>query len=105
MQDAFTKSLSKVDDSWLKLLSNNHNMTLKVAVTGGSAPLDMMQALSHGEIDVNGHTIKREPLDVRPDWLDEHPALDVIYPQLAVAIGGTAEVMPRVDNAPQRLYR
>ena len=74
---------------------------LHVVVTGGSSPLPMMQALGKGPIEVKGHRIMRQSIDPKPYWMEDMPdELLTVYPQLAVAIGGAAEVMPETNDAP-----
>ena len=105
IEDGFTSALANVSDSWLKWLSSSP-MCLQVVVTGGSAKLDMMQKLSSGIVDVRGYKIQRVALDHQPSWLEDAPeALRAIYPQMAVAIGGTSEEMPETLDAPTHLLR
>ena len=100
IEEGFQRALESVDDSWLKWLSMN-DVRLNVVITGGSSPLPMMQALGKGAIEVNGYKILRVQADPRPEWMDEvSDALQAIYPQLAVAIGGAAEEMPETLSAP-----
>jgi molecular chaperone HscA len=100
VEAAFTKSLEAVDETWLRWLAMDR-VRLHVVLTGGSSPLPMMQALGSGPIDVKGHRIQRESVDARPLWMDDMPGeLLAVYPQLAVAIGGTAETLPETLDAP-----
>ena len=75
---------------------------LHVVLTGGSSELPMMQALAEGSIRVKGkYTIERERADPRPTWMEDQPEeLLEVYPQLAVAIGGTAPELPTTMTAP-----
>ena len=104
IKDEFARSLSAVDDTWLTWLARAP-MRLKVVVTGGSSHLDMMQDLAIGVIDVRGFKIERQPLDVVPEWVNDSPQLQAVYPQLAVAIGGVNPDLPTVKTAPGYLVR
>lgn len=96
----FKGVLEAVDKSWLPLLDRGG---LNVVLTGGSSSLPMMRALGEGFIHVKGHPIKRRLINPKPYWLDDMPnELLVVYPQLAVAIGGTAKTMPETKDAPDR---
>lgn len=105
MESEFAKALESVSDSWLQWLSSSP-MRLNVVVTGGSAALDMMQALSKGIVNVRGYKIRRTPVDARPDWIrNESEELQRVYPQLAVAIGGSSDEIPDTLSAPADLKR
>ena len=100
VEDGFKKALGAVDESWLRWLAMD-GVRLHVVVTGGSSPLPMMQALGKGPIEVKGHRIMRQSIDPKPYWMEDMPdELLTVYPQLAVAIGGAAEVMPETNDAP-----
>jgi molecular chaperone HscA len=100
VENGFKKSLEAVDESWLRWLAMD-GVRLNVVLTGGSSTLPMMQALGQGPIDVKGHRILRQAVDARPDWMaDMALELQAVYPQLAVAIGGTAETLPETLTAP-----
>lgn len=100
VEDGFRDSLERVDESWLRWLAMD-GVRLHVVITGGSSPLPMMQALGKGPIEVKGYKIMRDQIDPRPEWMsDVSDALQAVYPQLAVAIGGAAEEMPETLNAP-----
>jgi molecular chaperone HscA len=61
----------------------------------------MIQQLGIGLIDVKGHRILRQAVDPLPVWMhDMLSELLSAYPQLAVAIGGSAETMPETLTAP-----
>lgn len=100
VEDGFKKSLEAVDETWLRWLAMD-GVRLHVLLTGGSSSLPMMRALGRGAIDVKGHRIMRQEVNPAPKWMEEMPdELIAIYPQLAVAIGGSAETMPETLNAP-----
>ena len=62
---------------------------LSVVLSGGGATLPMVAELAEGAISVHGITVKKEKMDLVPEEFDDDPELAVVYPQLAVAIGGT----------------
>jgi len=96
----FKKALEAVDESYLRWLAME-GVRLNVVLTGGSSTLPMMKALGQGVVEVKGFRILREQVDPKPAWVNEESAeFASVYPQLAVAIGGAAEVMPETLNAP-----
>ncbi len=96
----FAKALEAVDASWLRWLAMD-GVRLNVVLTGGSSTLPMMKSLAQGMIEINGRRILRQQVDPRPAWMAEvTTGLEAAYPQLAVAIGGTAENMPETLTAP-----
>lgn len=100
IEDGFKQSLQAVDDTWLKWLAME-GVRLHVVLTGGSSALPMMQSLARGLIEVKGFKIMRKPVDPKPEWMDLMPGeLLTVYPQLAVAIGGTADNLPETLTAP-----
>ncbi len=100
VEAGFKKSLEAVDGSWLRWLSAP-GVHLRVVLAGGSSQLPMMKALAKGSIEINGFKIRREEISPRPQWVeDASEELQAVYPQLAVAIGGSAEYMPETLLAP-----
>lgn len=100
VETGFKKALEAVDETWLRWLTMD-GVRLHVVLTGGSSPLPMMQALGKGPINVKGHCILRQAVDPTPEWMEDMPdELLTAYPQLAVAIGGSAETMPETLTAP-----
>ncbi len=100
IEDGFRKALESLDDTWLRWLAME-GVRLNVVLTGGSSSLPMMRALSSGVIEVKGHRILRQPVDPKPEWMEDvSDELFGVYPQLAVAIGGAAEELPETFNAP-----
>ena len=100
VEAGFIKALQALDESWLRWLSAQ-GVRLRVVLTGGSSELPMMKALAKGSITVNGFEIQREEVSPRPQWVeDSSEELQAVYPQLAVAIGGSAEHMPQTLTAP-----
>lgn len=96
----FKKALEAVDETWLRWLAMD-GVRLHVVLTGGSSTLPMMKVLGEGMIEVRGFRILRKPVDPKPEWMDGVSGeLSVVYPQLAVAIGGVAETMPETLTAP-----
>jgi len=100
VEAGFRKSLEMLDETWLKWLANDQ-VKLHVVVTGGSSGLPMMKSLGKGVIIVRGHSIMRSAVDPVPRWMEDQPEEFVsLYPQLAVAIGGTALELPETLTAP-----
>lgn len=100
LEDAFLISLATLDDSWLKWLSTQP-VHLNVVLAGGSSTLPMMQSLATGSVTVRGFNIKRVKRESIPEWLENYSEeLRIVYPQLAVAIGGVTEELPEARNAP-----
>lgn len=105
LEAGFREALEGVDESYLDYLATT-GVTLQVILTGGSARLPMIQALGRGHISVKGRDIKREFVDAAPEWMeDESKEMVSFYPQLAVAIGGASNELPRTDFAPDVLLR
>lgn len=100
VETGLKKSLEALDETWLRWLALE-GVVLHVVLTGGSSSLPMMQTLNRGPIDVKGHRILRKEADPTPYWMEDMPdELRDVYPQLAVAIGGSAETMPETLTAP-----
>lgn len=100
VEDGFKKTLTALDDTWLRWLAMD-GVNLHVVLTGGSSSLPMMLALADGVIEVKGHRIMRKQVNPTPRWMEDMPKeLLAVYPQLAVAIGGAAESMPETLEAP-----
>ena len=100
IDNGFAKALEAVDATWLRWLAME-GVRLHVVLTGGSSTLPMMKSLARGVIEVNGFRILRQQVDPKPAWMEEvATGLAAAYPQLAVAIGGTAENMPETLTAP-----
>jgi molecular chaperone HscA len=100
VEDGFKKALEEVHETWLDWLSKE-GVRLHVLLTGGSSSLPMMKSLGHGVIEVKGYKILRQAVYSEPEWMDDMPnELISVYPQLAVAIGGSAETIPESLFAP-----
>lgn len=100
VEKGFVESLQAVDASWLRWLAAP-GVSLQVVLTGGSSQLPMMKALAKGPIQVGDFEIRRQEVSPRPHWMGEaSEELQAMYPQLAVAIGGSAEHMPETLTAP-----
>jgi len=100
VERGFKEALGAVNESWLRWLAMD-GVCLHVVLTGGSSPLPMMQALGKGLIEVGEYRIMRQSVNPKPDWMDDMPdELLTVYPQLAVAIGGAAEIIPETNDAP-----
>lgn len=98
VEDGFKKALEAVDDSYIRWIAGTG---LRVVLTGGSSQLPMMKALAEGTVQIRDFTIERVSLSPQPEWMqDAAPELLAVYPQLAVAIGGSAQFMPETLNGP-----
>jgi molecular chaperone HscA len=105
LEDGFREALEAVDESYLDYLAIE-GVTLQVILTGGSAKLPMIKALGEGYVNVKGRMIKRVRVDAAPEWMEnESEEMIEFYPQLAVAIGGASDELPRTDFAPEKLGR
>ena len=74
-------------------------MPIFVLLTGGSSSVPMLEEISSGGLDIDGAKFEFFKVKTLPDWIEksERSFLDRIekpYPQCAVAIGGTAPVLP-----------
>jgi molecular chaperone HscA len=101
VENGFKEALEAVDESWLHWLAMD-GVRLHVVLTGGSSTLPMIQTLGKGLIVVkDNYRILRELVDSKPGWMDDMPdELLTVYPQLAVAIGGSAETIPETYDGP-----
>ena len=71
-----------------------------VLLTGGSSTLPLMRDLSKGSVLVSGVKLVFRSVDSIPEWVDSLPResselLGEVFPQCAVAIGGSARELPR----------
>ena len=88
-----------VRESFGYLGPQNEPYTVSVLLTGGSAALPAVSALSLGEINLAGFRVRFLPVDETPDWIRDLPegvsrSVAAVYPQCAVAIGGSAVELP-----------
>jgi hypothetical protein len=72
---------------------------IHVLLTGGSSALPIVRTLGNCDLTVSGTTISLRSLEGIPDWINTLPRelADLVaaaYPQIAVAIGGSAPEMP-----------
>ena len=105
LEEGFREALEAVDDSYLAYLAHER-VRLQVILTGGSSKLVMMGNLAQGYIEVKGRKIQRELVDATPEWFaTKDGAMQVVYPQLAVAIGGASSELPSTDFGPAELNR
>ncbi len=66
---------------------------LSVVLTGGGATLPMVKELASGAFSLHGTHIRKEEVPMVPEDFEDDAELARVYPQLAVAIGGT---MPHI---------
>jgi hypothetical protein len=72
---------------------------IHVLITGGSATVPIILELSRGSMDLDGVTFRFTPIQNLPEWIDQLPRdvaqmLANVYPQSAVAIGGSTPTLP-----------
>jgi hypothetical protein len=70
-----------------------------VLLTGGSSGLPMIGELAKDEVEISGTRFRFLLVDGLPDWIDRLPRevaqlLASVYPQCAVAIGGSVPELP-----------
>jgi len=88
-----------LDDIRAANLSTGQPYPIAVLLTGGSAVLPFIQNLANGDLDLSGARFRFTLVDRMPDWIDRLPRetaerVGAIYPQSAVAIGGSASELP-----------
>jgi len=66
-----------------------HQGGVKVVLTGGGSSLPMVQRLAEGDITIDDQSFNRQATDLVPEEFADEPELSAVYPQLAVAIGGS----------------
>ncbi len=99
VEQGFKEVLDGLDDTWVSYLTNTD---LTVVLSGGGANLPMMKSLAQGWVEVKGRRIARKLADPLPGWISEEtPELELVYPQLAVAIGGAAHELPETVDGPE----
>lgn len=99
IERGFTDALERMDDSWLDWISN---VGLKVVLTGGGANLPMIRNLASGVIKIRGRKIVRDLIDPVPGWIRfEAEAIEPVFNQLAVAIGGAEPQLPETIIGPE----
>jgi len=84
-------------------LQSAGTQTVHVLLTGGSSKLPIMKALASGRENVSGASFEFREVERLPDWIDTLPRdaaerLSGIYPQCAVAIGGSVADLPAEIN-------
>jgi molecular chaperone DnaK (HSP70) len=83
----------------LRAASGGGHLQVHVLLTGGSCTLPIIRDLSAGRVDFHGMQMRFVPVDDLPDWIDLLPReaaeqLAAVYPQCAVAIGGSVPTLP-----------
>lgn len=73
---------------------------VQLVATGGGASLPVVDGLVSGPVKKNGRQLRLQPRDAMPEDLREvYPELANIYPQLAVAIGGSHPELPQQKSS------
>jgi molecular chaperone HscA len=73
---------------------------ISMLLTGGSAALPIVRDLADGRIEISGVPFAFNLIDKLPGWVNNLPReaatlVEGVYPQAAVAIGGSALTLPR----------
>lgn len=84
----------------LRSTSGGKATDVHVLVTGGSASIPIIKSLSSGTLNIGGTNFRFLPVERLPEWIDNLPRETAqrvadVYPQCAVAIGGSIPKMPR----------
>ncbi len=90
LTDIFEEVLANMKDGVAKHFGNDG---LSVVLTGGGASLPMVKELASGTHSRNGVQIRKKEVSMVPDEYEGDAELAMVYPQLAVAIGGTMPVI------------
>ena len=96
LADIFEEVLATMKDGVVKQFGDNG---LSVVLTGGGASLPMVKDLAEGSHSVRGVHICKKEVPLVPEEYEDDAELAVVYPQLAVAIGGTMPVIIDEKNA------
>lgn len=91
-------SEEQLDD--LRRSSDGGSVQIYVLLTGGSGALPIIRDLARGHIMLSGIQFRFELVDKLPDWIGRLPRATAqqiadVYPQCAVAIGGSVPVLPK----------
>lgn len=101
LRKAMVHVLEAIHPSWMrsKIARRNLQPTLPVIVTGGGANLPMIKSLIKGSVSANGGTVDLFLSPRVPAWLENEYEGEIIslYPQMAVAIGGSKKFV--IDKA------
>lgn len=102
-QGIFSQLLENVDIDELRSANDGRPMLVHVLLTGGSSVIPIIAQLATGELNVRGLRIRFEKIDSLPTWVNRLPReiaqlVGSIYPQSAVAIGGSAPDLPKELN-------
>ncbi|MDA3970514.1 MAG: hypothetical protein PF442_04125 [Desulfobulbaceae bacterium] len=94
----FKKNLAEKFDAVLKPMKEGvvrqyGKDGISIALTGGGATLPMVTELADGVILAHGINIPKDKMALVPEEFNYDPELALVYPQLAVAIGGS---MPNI---------
>jgi len=92
--NAFEKKLAEKFDDVLKVVGKGIAKRfgpdgLSVVLTGGGATLPMVKKLASGTHSIHNVQIKKDEVPLVPEDFEYDNELATVYPQLAVALGGT----------------
>lgn len=87
------------EDEQLDVLSSAGSVPVHVLLTGGSCGLPIIRDLAVGQLALHGGRFRFVLVDQLPDWIGLLPReaaqqLAEVYPQCAVAIGGSVPTLP-----------
>jgi len=87
------------DEDQLDVLSTAGTVPVYVLLTGGSCGIPIIKDLAAGELALRGTRFRFTLVDRLPDWVsllprDAAQQLANVYPQCAVAIGGSVPALP-----------
>lgn len=90
LADKFNEVLISMKKGVAKLYGRDG---LSVVLTGGGATLPMVKELAQGSLSVHGILIGKDEVPLVPEEYEDDAEISLVYPQLAVAIGGTMPVI------------
>jgi hypothetical protein len=98
-KEIVAKLFTQEDLDAIRLATDGRPYQIHVLLTGGSASVPIIQALSTGQIDLVGAKFRFTAVEQLPDWIEQLPResaqlLASVYPQCAVAIGGSVPKLP-----------
>lgn len=87
LAETFQEVFEQADPSFFERFQDSW---LTVVLTGGGATLPMVKELAIGQINARNGSMNRAQAALVPEDYENDPELSVVYPQLAVAIGGAS---------------
>lgn len=87
LTDKFGEVLTAVHKS---IIMHYGDAGISIVLTGGGAMLPMVQKLASGFVFLHGKQVRKEKVRLVPEEYEIDNELKIVYPQLAVAIGGSS---------------